>query len=57
MRTAPQCRAMADRMESRAALADEPLAREDWLAMAVYWRDLGDQAMWQDAWVGMTGPS
>lgn len=53
MRTALQCRTMAAGMESRAAMADAPLARAEWLAMAAHWRDLGQQAMWQDAWADM----
>ncbi|MEJ6789161.1 hypothetical protein BrevBR_06380 [Brevundimonas sp. BR2-1] len=48
MRTAPQCRAMAARMDRRAARDAAPVVSAAWVSMAVYWRDLARQADWQD---------
>lgn len=36
-------------MERFAALADELLVSEEWLAMAAHWRDLSQQARWQES--------
>ncbi|WP_332657410.1 hypothetical protein [Brevundimonas sp.] len=48
MRTAPQCMAMAARMDSYAARYASPVMTAAWTSMALYWRDLAHQADWQD---------
>lgn len=48
MRTAPECRAIATRMEALAG-GDAPLhIQSEWRAMAAAWRYIAHEAEWQD---------
>lgn len=49
MRTAHECIAKAEQMERFAALAGEALMSEEWLVMAAHWRELSQQARWQES--------
>lgn len=54
MRTAPQCMAMAARMDHNAARDPEPRMRAEWTTMALHWRGLAHQAEWQDRYNART---
>ena len=49
MRTAAECLAMANEMDSRAAQTLVSRQRADFRSMAKRWRSLGRRAAWQDA--------
>ena len=48
MRSAKECLAMAVDMERQAGLSAAPAYRADLLSMAQSWRNLAQQALWQD---------
>ena len=52
MRTARECIAKAEQMERFAAQEREAEKTDEWLAMAVCWRQLSHQAIWQDRYAG-----
>ena len=49
MRTAEQCRDKALHMERQAGLCVESIMKAEYVDLARRWRDMAEQATWQDA--------